>query len=85
MHALHVTVALTMGLSALTFDGHDSFRLLRLWRRDDDIVETKEMGCAGVIDKLPVLSGDGETGLVNGWNGCLFHHVEVGSKAWASL
>lgn len=34
--------------------------------------------CIGVIDKLP----DGETGFVNGLNGSLFHHVDVGSKAW---
>jgi hypothetical protein len=34
--------------------------------------------CIGVIDKLP----DGETGLVNGLNGSLFHNVDVGSKAW---
>lgn len=43
------------------------------------------MKCIGVIDKLPVLSGHGATILVNGLDGFVFHHVEVGHRAWAGF
>lgn len=74
-----------MGLAAFPFDSMIRFILCDSEEVEMTTCRNEEMRCIGVIDKLPVVSGDGETVVVNGLNGFVFHHVEVGSKAWAKF
>jgi hypothetical protein len=46
-------------------------------RKMTTLSKRRRLDGIGVIDKLPVQFRDGETGLVNGLNVCLFHLVEV--------
>lgn len=67
MHVTEVVLRWVWQLS--TFDSMIHFVLCNSEEEKMTTCRNEEMKCIGAIDKLPVLSGDGETVAVNGLNG----------------